>query len=62
MPGYATRLLHSVCSVRLVQVLPQQHHRPEVRNAIMVIGANPTDGHPVTGVSWKQFAMSEDLR
>ena len=27
-------------------------------NAIMVIGANPTDGHPVTGAKLKQFAMS----
>ncbi|MCC7298251.1 MAG: formate dehydrogenase subunit alpha [Bacteroidia bacterium] len=26
-------------------------------NLIMVIGANPTDGHPVTGAKLKQFAM-----
>ena len=26
-------------------------------NAIMVIGANPTEGHPVTGAKLKQFAM-----
>lgn len=26
-------------------------------NCIMVIGANPTDGHPVTGAKLKQFAM-----
>lgn len=26
-------------------------------DAIMVIGANPTDGHPVTGAKMKQFAM-----
>ncbi len=26
-------------------------------NCIMVIGANPTDAHPVTGVKLKQFAM-----
>ena len=27
-------------------------------DCIMVIGANPTDGHPVTGAKLKQFAMS----
>lgn len=27
-------------------------------DAIMIIGANPTDGHPVTGAKMKQFAMS----
>lgn len=27
-------------------------------DCIMVIGANPTDGHPVTGAKFKQFAMS----
>lgn len=27
-------------------------------DAIMVIGANPTEGHPVTGAKMKQFAMS----
>ncbi len=27
-------------------------------NAIMVIGANPTEGHPVTGAKMKQFAIS----
>jgi formate dehydrogenase major subunit len=26
-------------------------------DCIMVIGANPTDGHPVTGAKLKQFAM-----
>jgi formate dehydrogenase major subunit len=26
-------------------------------NCIMIIGANPTDGHPVTGAKLKQFAM-----
>lgn len=26
-------------------------------DCIMVIGANPTDGHPVTGAKFKQFAM-----
>lgn len=26
-------------------------------NAIMIIGANPTDGHPVTGAKLRQFAM-----
>lgn len=26
-------------------------------NCILVIGANPTDGHPVTGAKMKQFAM-----
>ena len=26
-------------------------------NAIMIIGANPTDGHPVTGSKLRQFAM-----
>ncbi|MBS3914915.1 MAG: formate dehydrogenase subunit alpha [Bacteroidetes bacterium] len=26
-------------------------------NLIMIIGANPTDGHPVTGAKLKQFAM-----
>lgn len=29
-------------------------------NCIMVIGANPTDGHPVTGAKLKQFAMKSD--
>lgn len=29
-------------------------------NCIMVIGANPTDGHPVTGAKMKQFAMKTD--
>ena len=29
-------------------------------NCIMVIGANPTDGHPVTGAKLKQFAMKTD--
>ena len=29
-------------------------------NCIMVIGANPTDGHPVTGAKLKQFAMKND--
>ena len=29
-------------------------------NCIMVIGANPTDGHPVTGAKLKQFAMKKD--
>jgi formate dehydrogenase major subunit len=28
-------------------------------NCIMVIGANPTDAHPVTGAKLKQFAMKE---
>lgn len=28
-------------------------------NAIMVIGANPTEGHPVTGAKLKQFAMKQ---
>lgn len=28
-------------------------------NCIMVIGANPTDGHPVTGAKMKQFAMKQ---
>ncbi len=27
-------------------------------DAIMVIGANPTEGHPVTGAKMKQFAIS----
>ncbi|MDH4058140.1 MAG: molybdopterin-dependent oxidoreductase, partial [Cyclobacteriaceae bacterium] len=27
-------------------------------DCIMIIGANPTDGHPVTGAKFKQFAMS----
>lgn len=26
-------------------------------NCVMIIGANPTDGHPVTGAKLKQFAM-----
>ena len=26
---------------------------------ILVIGANPTDGHPVTGAKFKQFAMKQ---
>lgn len=30
----------------------------EQTNCIMVIGANPTDAHPVTGAKLKQFAMS----
>jgi formate dehydrogenase major subunit len=29
-------------------------------NCIMVIGANPTAGHPVTGAKMKQFAMKSD--
>ena len=29
-------------------------------NCIMVIGANPTDAHPVTGAKLKQFAMKGD--
>lgn len=29
-------------------------------NCIMVIGANPTDGHPVTGAKMKQFAMKQN--
>lgn len=29
-------------------------------NCIMVIGANPTAGHPVTGAKLKQFAMKQD--
>ncbi len=29
-------------------------------NCIMVIGANPTAGHPVTGAKMKQFAMKTD--
>ncbi|WP_196885775.1 formate dehydrogenase subunit alpha [Aureivirga sp. CE67] len=29
-------------------------------NCIMVIGANPTSGHPVTGAKMKQFAMKQD--
>jgi formate dehydrogenase major subunit len=29
-------------------------------NCIMVIGANPTDAHPVTGAKLKQFAMKSD--
>jgi len=29
-------------------------------NAILVIGANPTAGHPVTGAKLKQFAMKSD--
>lgn len=29
-------------------------------NCIMVIGANPTDAHPVTGAKLKQFAMKYD--
>lgn len=29
-------------------------------NCIMVIGANPTDAHPVTGAKMKQFAMKQD--
>ncbi|MBV1923395.1 MAG: formate dehydrogenase subunit alpha, partial [Flavobacteriaceae bacterium] len=29
-------------------------------NCIMVIGANPTDAHPVTGAKLKQFAMKAD--
>ncbi len=29
-------------------------------NCIMVIGANPTSGHPVTGAKLKQFAMKTD--
>ncbi len=29
----------------------------KLTNAIMIIGANPTDGHPVTGSKLKQFAM-----
>ncbi len=29
-------------------------------NCIMVIGANPTDAHPVTGAKLKQFAMKQD--
>ena len=28
-------------------------------NCILVIGANPTDGHPVTGAKFKQFAMKQ---
>lgn len=28
-------------------------------NCIMVIGANPTDAHPVTGAKFKQFAMKD---
>ncbi|MBP6455427.1 MAG: formate dehydrogenase subunit alpha [Chitinophagaceae bacterium] len=28
-------------------------------NCIIVIGANPTDGHPVTGAKMKQFAMKQ---
>ena len=30
----------------------------EFTEAIMVIGANPTEGHPVTGAKLKQFAMT----
>jgi len=29
-------------------------------NCIMIIGANPTDAHPVTGAKLKQFAMKSD--
>lgn len=29
-------------------------------NCIMIIGANPTAGHPVTGAKLKQFAMKQD--
>jgi len=29
-------------------------------NCILVIGANPTDAHPVTGAKMKQFAMKSD--
>ena len=29
-------------------------------NCILVIGANPTDAHPVTGARLKQFAMKQD--
>jgi formate dehydrogenase major subunit len=29
-------------------------------NCIMVIGANPTDAHPVTGAKLKQFSMKQD--
>ena len=29
-------------------------------NCILVIGANPTDAHPVTGAKFKQFAMKQD--
>ncbi|MDX1683940.1 MAG: formate dehydrogenase subunit alpha [Saprospiraceae bacterium] len=29
-------------------------------NCIMIIGANPTDAHPVTGAKFKQFAMKND--
>ncbi len=29
-------------------------------NCIMIIGANPTDAHPVTGAKMKQFAMKSD--
>ncbi|MGA0284958.1 MAG: formate dehydrogenase subunit alpha [Saprospiraceae bacterium] len=29
-------------------------------NCIMVIGANPTDAHPVTGAKLRQFAMKQD--
>lgn len=29
-------------------------------NCILVIGANPTDAHPVTGAKFKQFAMKSD--
>ena len=29
-------------------------------NCILVIGANPTDAHPVTGAKLKQFAMKKD--
>ncbi len=29
-------------------------------NCILIIGANPTDAHPVTGAKLKQFAMKQD--
>lgn len=32
----------------------------KITNCIMVIGANPTAGHPVTGAKMKQFAMKQD--
>ena len=41
------------CSVNSIEDLKHT-------NCIMVIGANPTDAHPVTGAKLKQFAMKSD--
>ncbi|MEZ4758861.1 MAG: hypothetical protein R2810_03605 [Flavobacteriales bacterium] len=53
-PGHAAHLRH--------RRRHQQHRRPADTDTIMVIGANPTDAHPVTGARIKQQVMKGKMR